>query len=295
MLARRIIPCLEVADGQTMKNATAGGGDPVELARFYSSAGADELLMMFSSAAELERPNQMQDLLEGLCADVFLPIIIGGGIEVPAQARALLRAGADRVVIDAAAIRKPETIDAVARLIGSERLVVGMVVKPRRERSPDDSHADQPLAASGYEVLSGDGERSTGRDAVEWACEAVSRGAGELLVIDEATRRAAGGGYELDLLAVMSAAVPVPVLAFGGARHAGHFVSAFEAGLAGAVASGIFHSRETSIKRIKRDCLDAGLPIRPLPVEEEAGPGAAAPASASSANTSPAAIPGDGA
>lgn len=286
MLAKRIIPFIEVSEGKTVVSPAAAemraAADPVELARFYEAAGADELVIYDLTVASTRTTN-MDELVERMGPHVFLPIAIGGSVESKAQIRSLLRAGADRVILDDATHRRPDLIAEAAQLVGSDRLAI--LISARKKRVPVDAidakppiNGSTPTDASGadYEVCQGLGAKSSGRDAVAWAIEVAQRGAGEIL-LHCADKIGTRQGYDLELIRKVADAVPIPVIVVGGAGTPAHFVELFRTTrTAGAMASGIFHVRESSIKRIKRDCLDAQIAVRPLPLEAEAPVGASA-------------------
>src|SRR5438105_11264101 len=241
MLTRRIIPCLDVKDGRVVKGVRfqelRDAGDPVEAARAYGAAGADELCFLDISASLEERGTLVQ-LVERVARELAIPFAVGGGVRSAADAEKLLRAGADKVSMNTAALSDPSLITAVAQMAGSQS---AMVAIDARARGP------------GWEVRSHGGTRSTGRDLIEWLREAVDRGAGEILLtsIDhDGTRR----GFALEMLRVATAAVPVPVIASGGAGEAEHFAEAFAAGAAAALAASVFHFGSLSIGEVKEQC-----------------------------------------
>lgn len=291
MLARRIIPYVEVSEGRTVTTPATDSktaDDPAELARFYEAGGADEL-MFYDHTVTSDRSNFMEELIARVNRQVFLPTIIGGGIEAKAQIRSLLRAGADRVILDDGAVKRPDFITEAVQLVGSDRVILGMSVRRKRTSEVGDGKSAgtataEPVigansVAAGYEVVFGVGGKTSGRDAIAWVQEAESRGVGEILVncLDRVGQRE---GFDLALIAQIAEAVSVPVIAAGGAGTPAHFVELFRSTrVAGAIASGIFHVRESSIKRIKRDCLDAHIAVRPFAVdavEPEKTPGTVA-------------------
>ena len=249
MLTRRIIPCLDVKDGRVVKGVRfqqlRDAGDPVEQARAYGAAGADELCFLDISAS-LEARGTLVQLVERVARELSIPFAVGGGVRTVADAEALLRAGADKVSMNTAAISDPALITAVARLAGSQSAMVAIDAKGR---------------GPGWEVRSHGGTRSSGRDLIEWAREAVDRGAGEILLTSmdhDGTRN----GFALEMLRAVTAAVPVPVIASGGAGGPGHFADAFEAGASAALAASVFHFGELTVAAVKEACAMRGFPMR---------------------------------
>jgi cyclase len=249
VLTRRIIPCLDVKDGRVVKGVNFASlrdaGDPVEQARLYGAAAADEVCFLDISAS-LEARGTLVQLVERVARELAIPFAVGGGVRSAAEAEALLRAGADKVSMNTAALADPSLITAVAQLAGSQSAMVAIDAKAR---------------GPGWEVRSHGGTRSTGRDLIEWLREAVDRGAGEILLtsIDhDGTRR----GFALEMLRVATAAVPVPVIASGGAGEAEHFAEAFAAGAAAALAASVFHFGSLSIGEVKEQCAARGFPMR---------------------------------
>ncbi|HVA91904.1 MAG TPA: imidazole glycerol phosphate synthase subunit HisF [Chloroflexota bacterium] len=251
MLTRRVIPCLDVTAGRVVKGTNFVGlrdaGDPVELAALYNQQGADELTFLDITASSDERET-MVDLVRRAADQLFIPLTVGGGIRSVDDMRHLLRAGADKVSINSAALADPTLIDRGAYAFGNQCIVVAIDACRRLD--------------GGYQVYSHGGRRATSRDAVEWAVEATRRGAGEILLtsMDADGTRA---GFELTLTASVSEAVSVPVIASGGAGHAGHMAEALTTGKADAVlAAGIFHYGELTIEQVKRELARRGIPVR---------------------------------
>jgi len=249
VLTRRIIPCLDVKDGRVVKGvnfaALRDAGDPLEQARAYGAAGADEVCFLDISAS-LEARGTLVQLVERVARELAIPFAVGGGVRSAAEAEALLRAGADKVSMNTAALSDPSLITAVAQMAGSQSAMVAIDAKAR---------------GPGWEVRSHGGTRSTGRDLIDWLREAVDRGAGEILLtsIDhDGTRR----GFALEMLRVATAAVPVPVIASGGAGEAEHFAEAFAAGAAAALAASVFHFGSLSIGEVKEQCAARRFPMR---------------------------------
>jgi len=249
VLTRRIIPCLDVKDGRVVKGVRfqqlRDAGDPVEQARAYGASGADELCFLDISAS-LEARGTLVRLVEQVAQELNIPFAVGGGVRSVSEAEALLRAGADKVSMNTAALSDPGLISAVARLAGSQSAMIAIDAKAR---------------GTGWEVRSHGGTRPTGRDLIEWAREAVDRGAGEVLLtsMDHDGTRA---GFALEMLRAVTAAVPVPVIASGGAGESEHFADAFEAGAAAALAASVFHFAALDISAVKEACAARGFPMR---------------------------------
>jgi cyclase len=252
MLKVRVIPCLDVKDGRVVKGvqfvALRDAGDPVEQAAAYDAAGADELMFLDITASH-EGRGAILDVIARTADVCFMPLGVGGGIRSVDDARRLLRAGADKVSINTAAVEDRDLIGACADAFGAQAVVVAIDAKRSGER---------------WNVFTYGGRRDTGLDAVDYAREAVARGAGEIL-LTSMDRDGAKSGYDVPLLAAVSGAVGVPVIASGGAGNTGHLVEAVQAGGADAVlAASIFHFGEVSIGEAKRAMAEAGVPIRPL-------------------------------
>ena len=249
MLTRRIIPCLDVKDGRVVKGVRfqqlRDAGDPVEQARAYGASGADELCFLDISAS-LEARGTLVRLVEQVAQELNIPFAVGGGVRSVGEAEALLRAGADKVSMNTAALSDPGLIGAVARLAGSQSAMIAIDAKAR---------------GTGWEVRSHGGTRPTGRDLIEWVREAVDRGAGEVLLtsMDHDGTRA---GFALEMLRAVTAAVPVPVIASGGAGEPEHFADAFQAGAAAALAASVFHFGTLGISAVKEACAARGFPMR---------------------------------
>ncbi|HYS11633.1 MAG TPA: imidazole glycerol phosphate synthase subunit HisF [Myxococcales bacterium] len=249
MLTRRIIPCLDVKDGRVVKGvrfqSLRDAGDPVEQGRAYGAAGADELCFLDISAS-LEARGTLVRLVEQVARELNIPFTVGGGVRSVDDAEALLRAGADKVSMNSAALADPALITAVAKLAGSQSAVIAI---DARARGP------------GWEVRSHGGTRPTGRDLIEWVREAVDRGAGEVL-LTSMDHDGTGSGFALEMLEAVTDAVPVPVIASGGAGEPEHFAEAFEAGAAAALAASVFHFGTFSIPSVKEACAARGFPMR---------------------------------
>ena len=251
MLKVRVIPCLDVKDGRVVKGvqfvSLRDAGDPVEQARAYDAAGADELMFLDITASHENRGTILEVVAR--TADVcFMPLSVGGGIRAVEDARRLLLAGADKISINTAAVENRDLISACADAFGSQATVVAIDAK-RTE-------------GGGWRVFTYGGRKDTGLDVAAYAAEAVERGAGEIL-LTSMDRDGARIGYDLELLKAVTAAVSVPVIASGGAGNARHMVDAVEQGGADAVlAASIFHFGEVSIAGVKQAMAGAGLPVR---------------------------------
>ena len=251
MLKVRLIPCLDVKNGRVVKGvnfvALRDAGDPVEQAAAYDAAGADEL-MFLDIAASHEGRGAILDVVARTADVCFMPLSVGGGIRTVEDARRLLRAGADKVSVNTAAVEDPDLIPALADAFGSQAVVVAV-----------DAKAHQ----GGWNIFTYGGRNDTGLDAVEYAARAVERGAGEVL-LTSMDRDGAKTGYDTALLRAVTGAVGVPVIASGGAGNASHLVEAVKDGGADAVlAASIFHFGEVSIGEAKAAMAAAGIPVRP--------------------------------
>jgi cyclase len=249
--AKRIIPCLDVKDGQVVKGVRFVDlrvtGDPVDAAAAYDRDGADELCFLDITASSDKRPILL-DVVRRTAERVFMPLTVGGGIRTVDDIRALLLAGADKVSINSAAVATPEFIREAAERFGSQCIVIAI---------------DARAAAGGWEVLTHGGRKPAGRDAVEWARQAVGLGAGEVL-LTSIDRDGTQVGYDLALLKAVSSAVPVPVVASGGAGTLEHFYEALAVGGADAVlAASLFHDRRFTIQDVKSYLASRGVVVRP--------------------------------
>ncbi len=249
MLLPRVIPCLDVRDGRIVKGVRFQGlrdaGDPVERAAAYAEQGADELVVLDVSAT----PEGRGHALEVVCAvrEVLpLPLTVGGGVRAAADAEALLSAGADKVAVNTAAVTGPGLLDELARRFGRQCTILAL---------------DAARADNGWEVVIRSGRERTGRDALEWAAEAVERGAGEILLTSW-DRDGTGSGYDLELLAAMRRTVPVPIIASGGADGPGHMAEALAAGADAVLAATIFHDGRTTVADLKTELAGLGVEVR---------------------------------
>ncbi len=254
-LAKRIIPCLDVAEGRVVKGVQFEGlrdaGDPVEAARRYNQAGADELTFLDISASH-EGRETMQHVVEAVAAEVFIPLTVGGGIRTLADVRRLLHAGADKVSINTAAVHHPERIKEMADAVGSQCIVVA--IDARRV-----SGEDEPAR---WEIFTHGGRNPTGLDAIRWAEYMAELGAGELLVTSM-DRDGMQQGFDLELTRAISDAVPIPVIASGGVGNLDHLVEGILEGHADAVlAASIFHFGTYQISEAKQCMADAGIEVR---------------------------------
>lgn len=252
MLRRRVIPCLDVADGRVVKGTNfvdlVDEGDPPELAERYAREGADELVFLDISAAPEGRATLL-DIVERTARRAFIPLTVGGGVRSVDEMRDVLRAGADKVSLNTAAVADPGLVARCAARFGRQAVVVAV---------------DARRATGSWEVVVKGGREPTGLDAVEWAAQAAELGAGELLVTS-IDRDGTGAGFDTELLAAIVGRVSVPVIASGGAAGPADFVAAVRDGGADAVlAASIFHRRIHSIADVKRAMAEAGLAVRPI-------------------------------
>ena len=246
-----MIPCLDIKDGRVVKGVNFVGlrdaGDPVELAAYYNAEGADELVFLDITASHEARPAAIA-LAEKVAERIFIPFTIGGGLRRIEDIRDALLAGADKVSLNSAALDDPDLISRCADRFGAQCIVVAIDARRRPE--------------GGWEVFRHGGRHETGREAVAWAREAVERGSGEILL----TSMDGDGtlaGYDLELTRAVSEAVPVPVIASGGAGHAGHLVEAVQEGKADAVLlASILHDGVSRIGELKHEMAKSGLPVR---------------------------------
>ena len=256
MLAKRIIPCLDVDSGRVVKGVNfvdlVDAGDPVEQARFYDAAGADELVFLDITATHEER-GILREVVRRTADEVFIPLTVGGGLRSVEDMRAMLHAGADKVSVNSAALRDPELITRGAEAFGSQCIVVAIDARRIAEDPPR------------WEVYTHGGRKATGRDALAWAEEAEARGAGELLVTSM-DRDGTQDGYDLALLGALAERVSIPVIASGGAGTLDHLRAGLVEGRADAVlAASIFHFRTFTVDEAKRHLAEAGVPVRRPP------------------------------
>jgi cyclase len=254
VIARRIIPCLDIKDGRVVKGVRfvdlVDAGDPVALARAYEDAGADELVFL-DITATVEGRRATRSVVAAVAAELTIPFAVGGGINGIDDARDLLRSGCDKISMNSAAVRNPELIERAAEEFGSQCVVVAIDAR-RKDGS--------------WEVVVDGGRTPVGRDAIEWASEAARRGAGEILLTSmdaDGTK----GGYDLPLTTAVHKAVDVPVIASGGAGNVQDFIDVFEQAQAeAALAASLFHYGILDIGELKRALAAHGLHVRPVPV-----------------------------
>ena len=255
-VAIRVIPCLDVDAGRVVKGVNfvdlRDAGDPVELARTYDAEGADELVFLDITASSGDRATTY-DIISRTAEQVFIPLTVGGGVRTVQDVDRLLRAGADKVGVNSAAVARPELVAEIADRFGAQVLVLS--VDARRTR-PGESTTD-----SGFEVTTHGGRRGTGIDAVAWAARGAELGAGEIL-LNSMDADGTRDGYDLPLLALVRAAVHVPVIASGGAGALADFAPAVEAGADAVLAASVFHFGELRIGAVKDALRVAGHPVR---------------------------------
>ncbi len=255
-VAVRVIPCLDVDAGRVVKGVNfrdlRDAGDPVELAARYDAEGADELTFLDITASSGGRQT-MYDVVRRTAGQVFIPLTVGGGVRSCADVDALLRAGADKVSLNTAAIARPELLAEAAQRFGSQCVVLSV---DARRTLPGD-----PPAPSGFEVTTHGGRNGTGIDAVGWARRAVGLGAGEIL-LNSMDADGTAAGFDLELIALVRAAVTVPVIASGGAGTLAHFGPAIGAGADAVLAASVFHFGALRISEVKDALRAAGHPVR---------------------------------
>ena len=251
MLTTRIIPCLDVRDGRVVKGIRFSGlrdaGDPGERAAAYEAQGADEVVVLDVSATPEGRRTQA-DTVRVVRRRLSVPLTVGGGVREPDDARVLLEAGADKVAINTAAVRRPGLLNELAARFGRQCTILAI-------------DAAATSRGDGWEIVVRSGRERTGIDAVDWAVEACERGAGEILLTSW-DRDGTRAGYDLDMLAAVSRAVSVPVIASGGADGPRHLLDAVRAGAQAVLAASIFHYGEHSIGGVKRYLAAAGVEVR---------------------------------
>ena len=254
----RVIPCLDVSEGRVVKGVNfvdlVDAGDPVELAHFYDAEGADELTFLDITATSDNRETAYE-MIHRTAEQVFIPLTVGGGVRSVADIDALLRAGADKVSVNSAAVARPEFLREAADRFGSQCVV--LAVDARRVR-------EMPTCPSGFEVTTHGGRRGTGIDAVDWVRRAEDAGAGEIL-LTSMDRDGTKAGFDLAMLQAIRAAVSVPLIASGGAGQLADFPPAIEAGADAVLAASVFHFGQLRIAEVKQGLADAGFPVR-MPV-----------------------------
>jgi cyclase len=255
VLAKRIIPCLDVKAGRVVKGVNfenlRDAGDPVEIARRYDAEGADELVFLDITASH-ENRGILLDVVRRTAEEVFMPLTVGGGVRTPEDIRVLLKSGADKVSLNTRAVENPQVLREGAERFGSQCIVLAIDAKRRDKSDP----------SKGWEVYTHGGRKPTGRDAVEWAKEGVGLGAGEILLTSmdcDGTK----DGFDLDLTSAISEGVTVPVIASGGAGTLQHMADGVTIGKADAVlAASIFHYREFTVRQVKEFMRSKGIPVR---------------------------------
>jgi cyclase len=254
-LAVRVIPCLDVDAGRVVKGVNfqnlRDAGDPVELAKLYDAQGADELTFLDITASSGDRETTY-DIVRRTAEQVFIPLTVGGGVRTVDDVDKLLRAGADKVGVNTAAIARPELIREIAQRFGRQVLVLSVDAR----RTPEGTET-----ASGFEVTTHGGRTGTGIDAVEWAIRAAELGAGEIL-LNSMDADGTKDGYDLEMISAVRKAVSVPVIASGGAGKLGDFAPAVGAGADAVLAASVFHFGDLTIAEVKHSLRDAGHPVR---------------------------------
>lgn len=256
-LAVRVIPCLDVDAGRVVKGVNfvdlRDAGDPVELARTYDAEGADELTFLDISASHEARATTLE-IVARTAEQVFIPLTVGGGVGSTTDVDRLLRAGADKVAVNTAALRRPELVAEIADRFGNQVLVLSVDAR----RAPEGPSERCP---SGFEVTTHGGRRSAERDAVAWAAEAARLGAGEIL-LNSMDADGTRDGFDLELVRLVRKAVTIPVIASGGAGAVDHFAPAVEAGADAVLAASVFHFGTLRIGAVKEALATAGHPVR---------------------------------
>jgi imidazole glycerol-phosphate synthase subunit HisF len=278
MLAKRIIPCLDVKEGRVVKGTRfldlRDAGDPVEVAALYDQQGADELVFLDITASH-ERRAIIIDVVARTADQAFMPLTVGGGIRSPEDIRALLRAGADKVSLNTAAVREPGLIRRSAERFGSQCIVLAIDAKRRiashepraatsgqRDADGESSGLAARGALLGWEVYVHGGRTRTGKDAIAWAVEGEQLGAGEIL-LTSMDRDGTKDGYDVELTRAVSLAVGIPVIASGGAGTLAHLYEGLVLGRADAVlAASMFHYREVTVGEVKGYLAERGIPVR---------------------------------
>ncbi len=254
-LSIRVIPCLDVDEGRVVKGVNfldlRDAGDPVELAARYNAEGADELIFLDITASSSDR-STMYDVVSRTAESVFIPLTVGGGVRAVEDFNRLLRAGADKVSLNTAALNDPDLLNDAAERFGAQCVVLSIDAR----RCPDGVFTD-----SGFEVTTHGGRRGTGIDAVKWAIEGTKRGAGEIL-LNSMDADGTKEGYDLALIAMVRAEVSVPIIASGGAGKLEDFVPAVIAGADAVLAASVFHFGQLRIDEVKKVLADADYPVR---------------------------------
>lgn len=252
MITKRIIPCLDVRDGRVVKGTNFEGlrdmADPVEMARFYNTAGADELVF-YDITASSEGRALFTDVLERVASEIFIPLTVGGGINTLADFDRVLKCGADKVSVNSGAIRNPDLIGEAAKKYGDQCVVLSMDIK---------------RVDGSFHLFAKGGREDTGINALDWAVQGAARGAGEL-VVNSIDTDGVKNGFDLELLDAIAARVRLPIIASGGAGNMQHFSELFShAGMDAGLAASIFHTKQVSIADLKTYLQGTGVPMRML-------------------------------
>ncbi|WP_037577407.1 imidazole glycerol phosphate synthase subunit HisF [Phaeacidiphilus oryzae] len=254
-LAVRVIPCLDVDAGRVVKGVNfqnlRDAGDPVEMAKVYDAEGADELVFLDITASSGDRETTY-DVVRRTAEQVFIPLTVGGGVRSVDDVDKLLRAGADKVGVNTAAIARPELVREIAERFGNQVLVLSVDAR----RAPEGTETP-----SGYEVTTHGGRRGTGLDAVEWAVRAAELGAGEIL-LNSMDADGTKDGYDIEMIRAVRERVHIPVIASGGAGRLADFPPAIEAGADAVLAASVFHFGDLRVGAVKKELADAGYPVR---------------------------------
>ena len=265
MLAKRIIPCLDVTGGRVVKGVNfvelRDAGDPVEIAARYNAQGADELTFLDITATSDGR-DLILHIIEAVASQVFIPLTVGGGVRTVEDVRRLLNAGADKTSFNSAAIANPDVINAASAKYGAQCIVVAIDAKRRSEEDAQRVGANGQPVGPGWDVYSHGGRKNTGLDALAWAQEMAQRGAGEIL-LTSMDRDGTKSGFDLALTRAVSDAVSVPVIASGGVGNLDHLADGVQQGGADAVlAASIFHYGEYTVGQAKQRMAERGIPVR---------------------------------
>ncbi len=265
MLAKRIIPCLDVTGGRVVKGVNfvelRDAGDPVEIAARYNAQGADELTFLDITATSDGR-DLILHIIEAVASQVFIPLTVGGGVRTVEDVRRLLNAGADKTSFNSAAIANPDVINAASAKYGAQCIVVAIDAKRRSEEDAQRIGANGQPVGPGWDVYSHGGRKNTGLDALAWAQEMAQRGAGEIL-LTSMDRDGTKSGFDLALTRAVSDAVSVPVIASGGVGNLDHLADGVQQGGADAVlAASIFHYGEYTVGQAKQRMAERGIPVR---------------------------------
>ncbi len=265
MLAKRIIPCMDVTGGRVVKGvnfvALRDAGDPVEIAARYNEQGADELTFLDITATSDDR-DLLLHIIEAVASQVFIPLTVGGGVRTFEDVRRLLNAGADKTSFNSAALANPQVIEDASSRYGAQCIVVAIDAKRRQPADEQRQGPDGRVAGPGWDVYSHGGRRNTGIDAVGWARHMAQRGAGEIL-LTSMDRDGTKSGFDLALTRAVSDAVDVPVIASGGVGTLDHLADGIQAGGADAVlAASIFHYGEFTVLQAKQHMAARGIPVR---------------------------------